>query len=119
MDFDEDGFVDRYLSVSEKLIPPARVQPAPLGTDGGNAGQGRNNAPPDLSDLPTFLSASELARQLQQPAGRVELFLRRYREDYADCFVEVEGPRKNEPKVLDRTPDVWPHLLQKAKEWGD
>jgi hypothetical protein len=69
--------------------------------------------------VPPFLCAADLARCIGQPKSRVETFLRRYREDHPDCFVEVEegGTRKNEPRILYRTADVWPDLLQKLPKW--
>jgi hypothetical protein len=70
-------------------------------------------------ELPSLLSAADLARALQQPVPRVESFLRRYRADYPDCCTEVEGggTRKNEPRYLYRFADVWPLLQQQLPKW--
>jgi hypothetical protein len=70
-------------------------------------------------ELPPLLSAGDLARVLQQPVARVESFLRRHRVTYPDCCTEVEegGRRKNEPRYLYRTADVWPVLQQQLSKW--
>lgn len=72
-------------------------------------------APPPGDPLPSFLSAADLARRIGRPERAVESFLRRYRESHPDCFTEVTGTRKNEPRVLYRTADVWKPLLA----WAD
>jgi hypothetical protein len=69
-------------------------------------------------ELPTVLSAADLARALEQPGSRVESFLRRFREDHPDSFTEVDNPRKNEPRYLYRTADVWPALQLQLPNWG-
>jgi hypothetical protein len=67
--------------------------------------------------LPVMLSAADLARSLGQPVSRVESFLRRFRESHPDCSIQVDSPRKNEPRVLYRTADVWPALQQQLPNW--
>ncbi len=61
--------------------------------------------------LPTFLSAADLAHRIGRPVEAVELWLRRFRKSHPDCFTEVEGTRRNEPRVWYRTADVWKPLL--------
>lgn len=60
--------------------------------------------------LPELLSAPALAKHLGQTPGRVESFLRRYRDKYPDCYREADGKRRNEPRYLYRTRDVLPAL---------
>jgi hypothetical protein len=69
-----------------------------------------DGAPP-----PALLSAADLARLTGQSVDKVESFLRRYRRDYPDCYVESESKRKTEPKYLYRTADVLPALQSRAK----
>lgn len=58
-----------------------------------------------------FLSAAELARRVGRDEAAVDTFLRRYRKAHPDCFTEVPDTRKNEPRVLYRTADVWQPLV--------
>jgi hypothetical protein len=67
--------------------------------------------------LPTFLSAGDLARGFDQPVDRVESFLRRLRDKQKDCYVEVDSPRKREPRYLYRTEVVWPALQEQLPNW--
>jgi hypothetical protein len=66
---------------------------------------------PTLTGLPEFLAANSLAEILGKPATVVEIFLRRFRKKFTDCFVEVEGRRKGEPRYLYRTSDVLAALV--------
>lgn len=66
----------------------------------------------EVDPLPSLLSAAELAKRIGQPVARVESFLRRYRAKHPDCFIESSCSRRNEPRYLFRTADVWPALLQ-------
>ena len=68
-------------------------------------------------ELPMMLSATDLARALEQPTSRVESFLRRFRVDYPDCFVEVDNHRKREARYLYRTVDVWSALQRQLPSW--
>jgi hypothetical protein len=72
----------------------------------------------EVAPLSEYLSASELARRLNQPAARVETFLRRYREKHLDCAVTVDSRCKNEPRYLYRSADVLPALKQRLLKWG-
>lgn len=83
-------------------------------------------APADVPDadsreatapLSAMLSAPDLARLMEQPAKRVESFLRRFRESHPDCYSAVDNPRRNEPRYLYRTADVWPALQQQLRTW--
>jgi len=67
--------------------------------------------------LPEMLSAGQLAKMIEQPVPRVESFLRRFRERKVDSYVEVSEPRRNEPKYLYRTNQVWPALQKQLKVW--
>lgn len=69
----------------------------------------------DAANPPDLLSAPDLARHLDRPVAQVESFLRRYRDKYPDCFREVEGARRNEPRFLYRTAVVLP-ALRKSQE---
>jgi hypothetical protein len=86
---------------NEPVIDEARAEPS-------------EDAPPDATIEPSqgFLSAPDLARQLDMNSSRVESALRRYRQNYPDCFIENEagGRRRNDPKYLYRVGDVLPHL---------
>jgi hypothetical protein len=66
---------------------------------------------------PALLAAADLARKLGQPVQRVETFLRRFRVTHPDCFEGVENHRRNEPRILYRTADVWPALQRKLTTW--
>lgn len=68
-------------------------------------------ASPPGEPAAVFLSAAELARRVGRDEAAVETFLRRYRKAHPDCFTEVPDTRKNEPRVLYRTADVWGPLV--------
>jgi hypothetical protein len=72
------------------------------------------------ASLPVLLSAADLARRLGQPIPRVESFLRRYRDQYPDCYVTVDRDdrRRNEALYLYRTADVWTPLQEQRARWG-
>jgi hypothetical protein len=70
--------------------------------------------PPD-APLPALLSAPDLARITGFSQDAVDSFLRRYRRDYPDCYVENESPRKTDPHYLYRTADVLPALEGRVK----
>jgi hypothetical protein len=82
-----------------------------------------DQAATDPANLPMPLgprySAADLAGLLGQAhaIGRVESFLRRYREKYPDCCECGDYPRKNEARILYRTADVWPVLLAQLPRW--
>jgi hypothetical protein len=63
-----------------------------------------------VMSVPEMLSAPDLAQLLGRDVAPVESFLRRFRKRYPDCFREVEGARRNEPKYLYRTAIVLPAL---------
>jgi hypothetical protein len=70
-----------------------------------------DDASPDTeASLSPLLSAADLARHLQKNRESVATFLRRYREKFPDCVEKVDTPRKNEPRYLYRSRDVWPAL---------
>jgi hypothetical protein len=64
---------------------------------------------------PALLSAADLASLTGQSVDKVDSFLRRYRENYPDCYVQNESKRKTDPKYLYRTADVLPALQARAK----
>jgi hypothetical protein len=71
----------------------------------------------DESLLAEFYTAKDLTRLLGEKfnissPSAVETFLRRFRIQYPDCAREVEGRRRNEPKYIYRTRDVWPDLTK-------
>jgi hypothetical protein len=68
-----------------------------------------NEATPASSSL---LSAADLARELGKTLDAVDSFLRRYRSRYPDCYMETDGPRRNEPRFLYRVSDVLPALKE-------
>ena len=86
--------------------PPA-TSPAPPPT-GASVNEGEK--PPADSILPTLLSASDIANRIQRNRSSVGTFLRRFAGRNKDCFVENRSKRRNEPKYLYRTADVWPAL---------
>jgi hypothetical protein len=69
------------------------------------------DAPVLAPELTFFMPASQLAEKIDRPVASVESFLRRYREKYPDCCFETDGRRRNEPKYMYRTKDVWHALL--------
>lgn len=100
---DLDSLAREFLEASEK-IDAASTRPA----------NETPNAPPVAvaeSSPPEYSSATDLATRLQAGKSAVESWLRRYRGKYPDCFITNDSPRKNEPKYLYRTADVW-HDLQ-------
>lgn len=66
----------------------------------------RNDPLGTETDIPSLLSASDLARMIGQKPKTVETFLRRLRATRPDCFEVVESRRKNEPRYLYRVHDV-------------
>jgi hypothetical protein len=68
--------------------------------------------------LLAMLSATDIARYINQPVGRVETFLRRFREKKPDCAEPVNNPRRGEPHYLYRVADVWPMIQEKLKSWS-
>jgi len=63
--------------------------------------------------LVEFMSALDLARHLRIDSSEkdaMESFLRRYRKKFPDCFREVEGNKRSEPRYLYRTKDILPEL---------
>ena len=70
---------------------------------------------PSPAPPPALLSAADLARLTGESVDKVDSFLRRYREDYPDCYVVNESKRKTDPKYLYRTADVLPALQARAK----
>jgi hypothetical protein len=124
------------LLPGEEPAQPSEAQTAPIPAHPGEDGprvvlRGVEEGPmvpgdadrrqPPAAEMPTtwpkLLCASDLARLLKQPIGRVETFLRRFRDTQPDCFEHVETPRKNEPRYLYRTPVVWPALQQQLSLW--
>jgi hypothetical protein len=92
----------------------AAVRPRPTGP-----GEVPRHADPNAAGLagmlPEFAAAPDLARLLQQPLKRVDACLRRLRKQLPDCYVEVEEKkdrRRNEPRYMYRTADVWPALQE-------
>jgi hypothetical protein len=61
-----------------------------------------------------FASASDIARMTGSSAAAVESKLRRLRTKLPDCFVEMDSPRKNEPRFLYRVDAVMSHLQQRG-----
>src|SRR5262245_9303315 len=59
--------------------------------------------PPGVTLLPAFMPASDLARVTGLTVDQAESFLRRYRNQYPDCYIENESPRRNDPRFLYRT----------------
>jgi hypothetical protein len=96
--------VDALRSANERERPLSETGSVRGSTSAGLA------APQTPGVLPQLLSAADLARCLGQPPDRVETFLRRVRTKCLDCYIEVESPRKGEPRYLYRTKDVWPLL---------
>jgi hypothetical protein len=85
-------------------------------TEGGAAR--RNAETPEPAVPPNFLmSAADLAKHLGQPVERVEVALRRHRQNHRDCVVETSNPRVREPRYLYRVRDVWPVLVGKLPGW--
>jgi hypothetical protein len=64
-----------------------------------------------------YLSATQLANQLDQPADRVETFLRRLAERRPDIRLQVNQPRRNEAQFLYRVTEVWPDLVRQLTKW--
>jgi len=68
-----------------------------------------SNAGPDLETVDgkqEFASGPELARKLEITNDAADARLRRIREKYPDCFIEIDHPRANEPKYIYRVADV-------------
>jgi hypothetical protein len=73
--------------------------------------------PVELWQVP--LPASTFAEYLGQPVDRVDTYLRRYRRDFPDCYVEQDRDdrRRNQPRYLYRPAEVWPALLDQLPRW--
>jgi hypothetical protein len=77
-----------------------------------------NSAAELLATLPARLSASDLAKQLQQPPGRVHSFLRRYRQNNPHCCEEIANPARRQARYLFLTDVVWPLLVAQLEKWN-
>jgi len=74
----------------------------------------------DVAEISTSpLSATDLAKLLRRwghsgaTDNAVEIFLRRYRKQYPDCYQEnKDGRRRHEPRILYHLRDVLPHLRE-------
>jgi hypothetical protein len=64
-----------------------------------------------------MLSARELATAVNQPQGRVEKFLERFRKKNKDCYQENDHPRLREPRFFYLVTDVWPALIAELESW--
>jgi hypothetical protein len=64
----------------------------------------------DLAVLPLVLTASDLARLLRIPVGRMEVYLRRLRRKLPWCCEETEYRQRNKARYLYHVADVMPHL---------
>jgi len=120
----EEQRIGRMLAVempAEALAHPRAHAAADEGAAPADEGEKVQQDAAEPSSLaavpPELLSASDLARWLKQPRGRVETFLRRYRRDHPDCFAPVKARRKNEPARLYRTKVVWPALQAQLASW--
>jgi hypothetical protein len=108
------ALVDFLADAAERLemaLTPTGREGQGGGSTAAAAGQIALNP---LIEATAKLSAPDLARLLGQPAAKVESFLRRYRDSYPDCYVEVdpEDRRRNEPRYLYRACDVLPALCK-------
>src|SRR5205085_1494242 len=102
-----------------------RTQTQPPAPDGASIVASSPERPPaavTVAEPPTplseLLSAGDLAKILNEPVGRVEVALRRYRGKYPDCAIETEKDRRRtDPAFMYRTKEVWPFLLKKKRDW--
>jgi hypothetical protein len=92
--------------------PPPPVPPAPVVTEGGGDEVGLTD---DGKQLPQFMCVSDLAKITNLTEDQAGSLLRRHREDFPDCFRELEGRRRNEPRIMYRTADVLPLLRDHGK----
>ncbi len=76
--------------------------------------------PPAASQL----SAKDLAVLLRKRGfakatnDAVYGYLRRYAQDHSDCCFQVPNPKRNEPRILYRIPEVWPVLIKQYGHQG-
>jgi hypothetical protein len=94
--------MERLRALAEAAVEPAAAQTSPV-------------APAIPAPPPVLLSAADLAKLTGLSVDQVDSFLRRYRENYPDCYVRNESKRKTDPKYLYRTADVLPALQARAK----
>jgi hypothetical protein len=71
----------------------------------------------DATALTAMMSATDIAKAINQPRSRVEKFLRDLRINLRDCYVRNHTKRKNEASILYRVADVLPHLQKKLPAW--
>jgi hypothetical protein len=109
-----DDNMNRLFELRQEIQAVRRILAVPIAAPLPDT---NGTARETTGELPAMLSAPDLARTLEQPVSRVESFLRRFREDHPDSFTEVDNPRKNEPRYLYRTADVWPALQQQLPNW--
>jgi hypothetical protein len=102
-------FVDTFLA-NVPCPPASAAAAAKIDTPGVT----EEATPPQRPEtiLPSSpMGSADLARLLGENPDAVESFLRRYRKEFSDCYIENESPRVNEPRYLYRPADVWPALL--------
>jgi hypothetical protein len=112
----------RWISFEQNLFYVSAMAMASLAHDTSlhqhQADDQRHPADAHEGDVPMweFMSAVDLASRFKGATlDAVESFLRRYRAKYADCFIENEGRKANEPRYLYRVGEVWTDL---AKRFG-
>jgi hypothetical protein len=65
-----------------------------------------------IEELPSQLSAVDLAKVVSRPVKQVRDWLARYRKKYPACFIEVDHVLRNESPYLYHTADVLPALTR-------
>ena len=95
-----------------QLADPPLAVPAIKPT---GANQSEGGAPTETL-LPLMLSASDIAKRIKQNSKSVSSFLTRFADKNRDCRIENPTKRKNEPKYLYRTTEVWPALEKWLKD---
>jgi hypothetical protein len=86
-----------------------------------SAGQsGRSTTTGPTKPMLRFMASADLTAALGLPCdmnNAVDLALRRYAEQHADCREDVPNPRKGEPRVMYRVDDVWAFLVGRLPAW--
>jgi hypothetical protein len=80
---------------------------------GGCAGETLSGGPRParIEELPSQLSAADLAKVVGRPVKQVRDWLARYRKKYPACYSEVDHVLRNESPFLYHTADVLPALI--------
>jgi hypothetical protein len=109
----------RNAGLARQVPEPVTAGSMPQADDRTEATEPQTETENQTIPFTSPLGASDLARLLRErglqgaTADAVDAYLRRYRADHPDCYIEVDDDdrRMNTPRYLHR-PEVWDYLVQ-------